>query len=71
MPDHATPSKLMTHSSEPVPFVLVTSNELRATGAASRSYTEAEASRTGLLVRNGYRLIESLFGRDLGSVAGQ
>lgn len=71
MPDHATPSKLMTHSSEPVPFVLVTSNELRATEAKSRSYTEAEASRTGLLVRNGYRLIESLFGRDLGSVAGQ
>ncbi|MGH7948051.1 MAG: cofactor-independent phosphoglycerate mutase, partial [Candidatus Binataceae bacterium] len=23
MPDHATPSKLMTHSSEPVPFVLI------------------------------------------------
>jgi 2,3-bisphosphoglycerate-independent phosphoglycerate mutase len=69
MPDHATPCKLMTHSSEPVPFALVTSSDLRAAGGASRRYTETDAAGTGIVVRNGFRLIESLFGRELGSIA--
>jgi len=69
MPDHATPCKLKTHSSEAVPFAILASRTDggRAGGGSSapRRYTEADAARTGVLVRDGYRLIESLFGREL------
>ncbi len=62
MPDHATPSKLKTHSAEPVPFALVTSANLGRGAATARRYTEADGARAGLTVSAGYRLIESLFG---------
>ena len=65
MPDHATPSQLKTHSSEPVPFALMKSSELKSGGAIARRYTEVDGTRTGLVVGDGYHLIESLFGRDM------
>ncbi|HEX4211662.1 MAG TPA: cofactor-independent phosphoglycerate mutase [Candidatus Binataceae bacterium] len=65
MPDHATPSKLKTHSNEPVPFAIVRSESLQETGKPLRRYTEAEAERTGVAVKQGHRLIEALFGREL------
>jgi 2,3-bisphosphoglycerate-independent phosphoglycerate mutase len=70
MPDHSTPSKLKTHSNEPVPFAIVKSSELNrgregSGGQSARRYTEVEAARTGVLVSAGYRLIEVLFGADL------
>ncbi len=70
MPDHATPSKLKTHSNEPVPFAIVRSDELsdvgaRARGEVVRRYTEAEAAMTNVLVSAGHRLIEALFGAEL------
>jgi len=70
MPDHSTPSKLKTHSNEPVPFAIVNSNQLHRTAERSgrqraRRYTEAEAARTQVLVGAGHRLIEVLFGADL------
>jgi 2,3-bisphosphoglycerate-independent phosphoglycerate mutase len=65
MPDHATPSQLKTHSPEPVPFALLTSTAIKA--GPARRYTEAEGNKTGIVVRDGYRLIESLFGRALSS----
>jgi hypothetical protein len=34
-------------------------------GAPARRYTEAEAARTGVLLANGYSLIETLFGSGL------
>jgi 2,3-bisphosphoglycerate-independent phosphoglycerate mutase len=64
MPDHPTPCKLKTHSSEPVPFAILT-NVSAGVDAPARRYTEADAAKTGVLVREGYRLIESLFGREL------
>ena len=63
MPDHATPSKLKTHSPEPVPFALMTSENLGHSGAAARRYTEADGASTGVKVSDGYKLIEQLFGR--------
>jgi 2,3-bisphosphoglycerate-independent phosphoglycerate mutase len=63
MPDHATPSQLKTHSPEAVPFALMTGTEFKSGGGAARRYTEAEGTRTGVVVGDGYRLIESLFGR--------
>jgi 2,3-bisphosphoglycerate-independent phosphoglycerate mutase len=65
MPDHATPSQLKTHSPEPVPFALMTSAQSKAGGGAARRYTESDGAATGLLVGDGYHLIESLFGRPL------
>jgi hypothetical protein len=36
---------------------------------SSRRYTETEASRTGVIVKQGHQLIEALFGRDLPSIS--
>ena len=65
MPDHATPSILKTHSNEAVPFAILKGGKTAITGEASRRYTEAEGGRTGLVLNRGYRLIESLFGKEL------
>jgi len=74
MPDHATPSKLKTHSNEPVPFAILKKKELpppMTIGSSGgklgslRRYTEAEAARAGVYVGAGHHLIEVLFGREL------
>jgi 2,3-bisphosphoglycerate-independent phosphoglycerate mutase len=72
MPDHATPSKLRTHSSEPVPFALLSNRRsvrplAGAPASGTRRYTEADAARTGVTVKQGHRLIEALFGEPLAS----
>lgn len=64
MPDHATPSKLKTHSPEPVPFALMTAADLARSDRPQRRYTEAEGASTGLRVDDGCTLIGALFGRD-------
>lgn len=63
MPDHATPSKLKTHSSEPVPFVILAARDLGNSSAAGWRYTEADGERTGVRFDEGFKLIELLFGR--------
>jgi 2,3-bisphosphoglycerate-independent phosphoglycerate mutase len=72
MPDHPTPCKLKTHSNEPVPFAILASASARGAvpGGESRRYTEADAARTGVMVLEGHRLIESLFGRELPAASG-
>jgi 2,3-bisphosphoglycerate-independent phosphoglycerate mutase len=66
MPDHATPSKLKTHSNEPVPFAMVDGESLDdGQTAVGRRYTEAEGKQTGVVVGAGYRLFSSLFGAAL------
>ena len=68
MPDHATPSVLKTHSNEAVPFAILKGGKAAiASGAPTRRYTEAEGGRTGLVLNQGYRLIDSLFGKKLTS----
>ena len=62
-PDHATPSKLKTHSSEPVPFAIISNRSIGNSGAKSRRYTEADAKATGTALTDGYRLIDTLFAR--------
>ncbi len=59
-PDHPTPVKLMTHTSDPVPFVIYRGGEGNGNGAAS--YDEQQAAATGLLV-DGFRLMEMLLNR--------
>jgi len=60
MPDHPTPVKLMTHTSDPVPFVIYRSVTGEGNGAAS--YDEVQAKTTGLLV-DGHALLPRLLSR--------
>jgi hypothetical protein len=51
-----------------VPFAILKGGKSAiAGGSATRRYTEAEGSHTGLVLRQGYRLIDSLFGADVAS----
>lgn len=56
-PDHPTPVKLMTHTSDPVPFVIYRGGEGEGNGAAS--YDEAQAKSTGLVIK-GHDLMQEL-----------
>ncbi|SNB45559.1 cofactor-independent phosphoglycerate mutase [Geobacter sp. DSM 9736] len=55
-PDHPTPIPLMTHTGEPVPFVIY-SGEETVHGDAS-GYDEAAALATGLYLQEGHRMME-------------
>ena len=57
LPDHPTPIRIRTHSSDPVPYVLYDST--RQTKKIAR-YTEAEAKATGTFVPHGYELLKNL-----------
>jgi 2,3-bisphosphoglycerate-independent phosphoglycerate mutase len=59
-PDHPTPVHLMTHTSDPVPFVIYRGEQDEEAG--SRAYDEQQAAASGLLVE-GCRLLEMLLGR--------
>ncbi|MEI6205875.1 MAG: cofactor-independent phosphoglycerate mutase [Desulfuromonadales bacterium] len=56
-PDHPTPVRLMTHTSDPVPFVIYRGGRDNGNGAAS--YDEVQAGSTGLLLK-GHDLMEKL-----------
>jgi len=69
LPDHPTPIAKKTHTRDPVPFVIYSSND-RVKGQGSReqwaggkAFTEADAKASGLLMEEGHRLIERLLGR--------
>ena len=57
MPDHPTPVKLMTHTSDPVPFVIYRGGVGEGNGAVS--YDEFQAKGTGLVVE-GHLLLPML-----------
>ena len=55
LPDHPTPLRIRTHSSEPVPYVLYDSTRQQRKLAR---YTEAEAMATGIFESQGCRLMD-------------
>ncbi|MBE5736968.1 MAG: cofactor-independent phosphoglycerate mutase [Clostridiales bacterium] len=57
-PDHPTPLSIMTHCSDPVPY-LIYSNKKQVVG--ENSYDEESAKNTGVFVEEGYKLINKLF----------
>ncbi|MFH1684414.1 MAG: phosphoglycerate mutase, partial [Candidatus Margulisiibacteriota bacterium] len=61
LPDHPTPIKAMTHTSDAVPFVIYSS---RVTSRKSRvkGYNEKEIGESKLKIKNGYKLIKLLLG---------
>ncbi len=62
-PDHATPSKIKTHSSEAVPFAILSNRTFGNVSGTPRRYTEADAKASGISLNDGYRLIETLLDR--------
>jgi 2,3-bisphosphoglycerate-independent phosphoglycerate mutase len=57
--DHATPVHLKTHTPDPVPFALATSEQLARESSAIK-FGESEAGRTGVVIRDGYSVIQRL-----------
>ena len=59
LPDHPTPIACRTHTSDPIPYLLYDSN---AVGIKEENvqYNERQAAASGILVSDGYRLIEKL-----------
>ena len=55
LPDHPTPIRIRTHSSEPVPYILYDSSMQRR---SSLRYTEKDAAATGNLESDGYKLMD-------------
>ena len=57
-PDHPTPISIMTHCSDPVPYMIYRSNKPIRGGASS--YDEEQAENTGVFVDRGIDLMQKL-----------
>ncbi|HWT75093.1 MAG TPA: cofactor-independent phosphoglycerate mutase [Mobilitalea sp.] len=60
MPDHPTPIRCRTHTSDPVPYLLYDSTAERKNNWL---YNESEAKTSGNVVKEGYTVISKLFAR--------
>ncbi len=60
LPDHPTPVRLRTHTSDGVPFLLYDSTKAHP---QTLGYNEKDAYRSGNFVQNGYTLINRLLER--------
>jgi 2,3-bisphosphoglycerate-independent phosphoglycerate mutase len=58
LPDHFTPLTIKTHSPEPVPFIVFSSEEKDNSIKAGRSFDEESAEKAGLLIEKGHELME-------------
>ena len=54
LPDHYTPISKKTHTSEPVPFTIYSSDSVKE---SKLSFSESNAKKTGLKVKKGYKLM--------------
>ena len=59
LPDHPTPIRCRTHTSEPVPYLLYDSTKPCDQGCA---FTEKDAKESGIFIEHGYELIRKLIG---------
>jgi 2,3-bisphosphoglycerate-independent phosphoglycerate mutase len=57
--DHATPVSLKTHSRDPVPFALASSDQLRGSGRRVK-FGEAEAEKTGVVIPEGFSIVKRM-----------
>ena len=60
LPDHPTPVAKMTHTKDPVPFVLAGSGSEFAAKHPTSEYSEAAARATGLIVAPGHQMMAIL-----------
>ena len=58
MPDHATPCAIKTHSSDPVPFAILSSEDMKRGVQKPVSYNETSAKGTGVVVSEAWRILE-------------
>lgn len=58
MPDHPTPLRLRTHTSDPVPYMLYDSTDPKE---SALRYNEEQAKLSGIYYPDGYKLIDHLF----------
>jgi 2,3-bisphosphoglycerate-independent phosphoglycerate mutase len=59
LPDHRTPISRKTHTAEPVPFAFFsTKNSSTAEQPSSALFNEPAAEKTGLFVKEGFKLID-------------
>lgn len=58
MPDHPTPIRVRTHTSDSIPYLLYDSTDLKK---ESHNYNEKEAKASGNREPEGYKLIDKLF----------
>jgi 2,3-bisphosphoglycerate-independent phosphoglycerate mutase len=56
LPDHPTPLKLRTHTSEAVPFLIYDSTDKK--NNAEQIYDEEGAKKTGLYIQEGHLLMD-------------
>ncbi len=61
--DHPTPVELKTHTSDPVPFAVASSEDLGAAGVRKKNFSEPGGAETGLLVRDCEEFIRGVLGR--------
>jgi 2,3-bisphosphoglycerate-independent phosphoglycerate mutase len=57
MPDHPTPLSIMTHCSDPVPYLLYRSNK-HINGA--NEFNEKTASESGIVIEKAHTLIDRM-----------
>lgn len=60
LPDHPTPIRVRTHTSDPVPYLLYDSTDLKNN---TWHYNEKEAKASGNYVAEGHTMIDYFFGR--------
>lgn len=59
-PDHPTPLEIMTHTREPVPFIIYRSDDEKS---GNLSYTEKNAAKSGVYISEGYTLMSTFLGK--------
>jgi len=58
LPDHPTPLRLRTHTSEPVPYIIYRSTECRDRARPVSTYNEKTGASTGIFIEEGFRLMD-------------
>ena len=58
MPDHFTPVSILTHSREPVPFLMYSSSRTLGDG---RPYSEKSAAESGVYYDKPWELVREFF----------
>ena len=57
LPDHSTPLKLMTHSCDPVPFVVFSSNDKGSIPSKDTGFNEKSAKKSCISIEDGHKLL--------------
>ncbi len=61
LPDHPTPLRLRTHTSDPVPYIIYRNTADKPNGVDT--YTEKSGASTGVYVSEGFRLMDRFIGK--------